>query len=50
MNNNITNSQTNNSQPAFQWEAPVLYTEDWMKTLAGTIPDANEVDDYYTGI
>lgn len=41
MNNNNTQSldmQTDNNiqQPAFQWEAPVLYTENWLKTLGGT--------------
>lgn len=40
MNNNNTPLQENqdenkSQQPPFQWEVPVLYTEDWLKTLAG---------------
>lgn len=40
MDNNNTQSQNmqteNSQQPTFQWEVPVLYTENWLKTLGGS--------------
>jgi hypothetical protein len=51
MNNKpIAPPQTdNNSQPpTFQWEAPVLYTEEWLKTLGGGITDLIENGQYHT--
>lgn len=36
-NSQSQNEQTGNLQkPDFQWEAPRLYTEDWLKTLGGS--------------
>lgn len=42
--NKIDNSQ----QPSFQWETPVLYTEEWLKTLGGGITDIVEATFYHT--
>lgn len=42
--NKIDNSQ----QPSFQWETPVLYTEEWLKTLGGGITDIIENGFYHT--
>ena len=46
MNNNtpLQDKQDDNKpqQPLFQWEAPVLYTEDWLKTLGGFDPTTIE--------
>ena len=40
MNNNNIPTQdvqsNNNSQPSFQWEVPMLYSEDWLATLGGS--------------
>lgn len=36
MKENIT------QKPEFQWETPVVYTEEWLKTLAGGITDIIE--------
>lgn len=38
----------NSQQPTFQWEAPVLYTEDWLKTYGGGITDIIESSNYHT--
>lgn len=41
--------QTNeNSQQTFQWEAPVLYTEEWLKTLGGSITSFTEDPTFHT--
>ena len=42
--NKIDNSQ----QPSFQWETPVLYTEEWLKTLGGTTTFYTENAFYHT--
>jgi hypothetical protein len=36
--NNTQPMQTDNNtqQPPFQWQAPVLYTENWLQTLGGS--------------
>ena len=41
-------STSNLPQPLFQWEAPVLHTEDWLKTLGGNITDFTEDIQYHT--
>jgi len=52
MNNEhtIQNPQTEKNLPnvPFQWEQPVLYTEEWLKTLAGGITDLVENAFYHT--
>jgi len=34
---NTNNTMTTNETPEMQWEKPVLYTENWMNTLAKTV-------------
>jgi hypothetical protein len=46
MNNTITNETI--PQPSFQWEVPVLYTEEWLQTLGGGITDIIENGFYHT--
>lgn len=46
MNNTVIND--NMQQPALQWEAPVLYTEDWLKTLGGNDLSVVENGSYHT--
>jgi len=41
-------STSNLPQPPFQWEAPVLHTEDWLNTLGGGITDIIENGFYHT--
>lgn len=50
MNNESTHTQENiiSQQPSFQWETPVLYTEEWLKTLGGGITDILENGFYHT--
>lgn len=50
MNNESTQTQEscNSQQPSFQWETPVLYTEEWLKTLGGGITDIFENGFYHT--
>lgn len=41
--------QTNeNAQLTFQWEAPILYTEEWLKTLGGFNPFTSEDPIFHT--
>lgn len=42
------NKIDNIQQPSFQWETPVLYTEEWLKTLGGGITDIVETTFYHT--
>ncbi len=46
MEGNLTNE--NLQQPALQWEAPVLYTEQWLQTLGGGVTDIIENGLYHT--
>jgi len=39
---------SSNNQQTFQWEAPVLYTEDWLKTFGGGDTDLVENGFYHT--
>lgn len=50
MNNESTQMQETitSQQPSFQWETPVLYTEEWLKTLGGGITDIIENGFYHT--
>ncbi len=43
-----TQENINSQQPSFQWETPVLYTEEWLKTLGGGITDILENGFYHT--
>jgi len=43
---NLTEAET--QQTPFQWEAPVLYTEDWLETLGGTILSLQEDSNFHT--
>ena len=45
MNNNVTNE---NIQPVAQWEAPVLYTEDWLNTFGGAGTAPTETTAFHT--
>ncbi len=49
-NTSIEHAQTDKNVPGygFQWETPVLYTEDWLKTLGGGITDIIENGLYHT--
>ncbi len=38
----------NSQQPAFQWETPVLYTENWLKTLGGSNLSTTEDPIFHT--
>jgi hypothetical protein len=50
LNESVSNTETNTAtpKPSFQWEAPVLYTEDWLQTLGGGITDIFENGFYHT--
>lgn len=50
MNSESTQTQeaVNSQQPSFQWETPVLYTEEWLKTLGGGITWTVENGFYHT--
>lgn len=53
MNNNNTPLQDNQDenvpqQPPFEWEAPILHTEDWLKTLSGGDTSNVENSFYHT--
>ncbi len=42
MNSITTSTQENN----LVWEAPVLYTEEWINTLGGATEDVENEDSY----
>jgi hypothetical protein len=41
-------TDNNSQQPAFQWEAPVLYTENWLQTLGGSNKSTTEDPVFHT--